>query len=53
MMQVGINDFYVRYYTVQLLTVLLQVWLCRGNDPVLEKLGELLAKNNCISMQGY
>jgi len=24
-LQVGINDFYVRYFTVQLLTVLLQV----------------------------
>jgi len=25
LLQVGINDFYIRYHTVQLLTVLLQV----------------------------
>ena len=27
-LQVGVNDFYVRYHTVQLLTVLLQVQRC-------------------------
>lgn len=29
--QVGINDFYVRYHTVQLLTVLLQVGTCNAS----------------------